>query len=122
MEDETDAVRTHRRQFAVTQLFDGRARDVDVTGGRTFECARNRQQGGLARSGRSDNRDEFAGADGQCDRTQCPHGRCTWMRFGDLVELECVHCATTTVVPAVMPAPVTWTCDPVKIPVVTPTR
>src|SRR6185437_7424392 len=70
---------------------------------------------------RPDDRGELARPDRHGHRPERGHRRRSGMLLGHPDELESTHWATTTLVPATMPAPLTWTCPEANRPAVTAT-
>ena len=125
LEHEPDPVRPDAGQRLVGQPVDGKPGHPDAARGRAFQGAGDGQHGRLARSGRSDDRGELTRPDRHGHRPERGHRRRSGMLLGHPDQLQStrstVHCATTTLVPAAMPAPLTWTCPEANRPAVTPT-
>src|SRR5271165_721341 len=122
LEHETDPGGPDPRQGPVREVLDRLAGHPHRAAARAFERPGQGQQGRLARPRGPHHGYQLPVADPQRHGPQGDDRRGPRVLLGHLEQLEGAHSATTTFVPAWMPAPRTWTWLPTKIPVVTPTR
>lgn len=120
LEDEAQAAPAQGGQLAVGELRHVTALDDHTAPGRRGQCAHDVEQGGLARAGRAEDRQQLALCDGQGYTVEGSYlGRVDNARLQDADDLG--HAVASTFMPSAMSSPLISTSPRANMPVSTGT-